>query len=179
MNASAPQPEPWLRGPVPGIPALLQPAAHALIAAREDIERAVTGLPEEDVWVQPGGVASIGFHIAHLAGATDRLCTYARAGTLSDLQRQALARERAIMETRPPLAQLLDELREAIRRALDQLASTPEASLTEPRAVGRMESASTVIGLLFHTADHAARHAGQVTTTARIVRSAAQASPRP
>ena len=44
MSTPPALPDPWLRGPVEGIPALLQPVAHALIAAGEDIERAVAGL---------------------------------------------------------------------------------------------------------------------------------------
>jgi hypothetical protein len=35
--------------------------------------------------------------------------------------------------------------------------------------VGRGRLPSTVIGLLFHAAEHTQRHAGQVVTTARIV----------
>src|SRR5262245_2672446 len=53
-NMSA-QPEPWLRGPVPGIPGPLQPAAHALIMAREDVSVAVAGLSDEQLWLEPGG----------------------------------------------------------------------------------------------------------------------------
>ena len=51
-------PEPWLRGPVPGVPALLQPAAHALLLAREEVEAAAAGLFELELWVSPGGAAS-------------------------------------------------------------------------------------------------------------------------
>ena len=72
------RPEPWLRGPVEGVPALLQPAAHAFVMAVEDVERATAGLHAHELWLEPGGAASIGFHIAHLSGATDRLLTYAR-----------------------------------------------------------------------------------------------------
>jgi uncharacterized damage-inducible protein DinB len=57
-----------------------------------------------------------------------------------------------------------------LRDALAVLRSTPEATLGEPRTVGRAALPSTVLGLLFHTAEHAQRHAGQVVTTARVVR---------
>lgn len=33
----------WLRGPVPGIPSLLQPAAHAILQAREEVTRGGAG----------------------------------------------------------------------------------------------------------------------------------------
>jgi len=36
--------EPWLRGSIPGIPDLLQPAAHALVLAKEDVDAATAGL---------------------------------------------------------------------------------------------------------------------------------------
>ncbi|HEX7797838.1 MAG TPA: hypothetical protein VF456_25930, partial [Vicinamibacterales bacterium] len=85
-------PEPWLRGPVSNVPALLQPAAHAFIMSREDVEAASIGLTVEQLWREPGGIASVGFHLAHLTGSTDRLLTYARGETLSKAQRETLAR---------------------------------------------------------------------------------------
>jgi uncharacterized damage-inducible protein DinB len=163
-------PEPWLRGPVPGVPPLLQPAAHAFLMAREDVEQAMDGLTADQLWARPGGVASLGFHLAHLSGSTDRLLTYARGETLSDQQKAALARESTIAEERPALGQLIDDWRDAIASALAQLASTPDAALTEPRGVGRAQFPSTVLGLLFHAAEHAARHTGQIVTTAKLVR---------
>jgi len=56
-----------------------------------------------------------------------------------------------------------------VLRALAQFRSIDAVSLDEPRAVGRARLPSTVIGLLFHAAEHAQRHAGQGITTARIV----------
>ena len=95
------QPEPWLRGPIPGVPALLQPVAHAFVMAQEDVERAVQGLDPDELWVEPGGAASVGFHVAHLSGATDRLLTYARGERLSDIQKKKLGAERPDSGSRP------------------------------------------------------------------------------
>ncbi len=176
MSQTPNQPDPWLRGPVPGIPALLQPAAHALIAAREEIERTLEGLGADDLWARPGGAASIGFHVAHLAGSTDRLFTYARGEVLSEGQRADLTRERSVQEARPTAESLLMSLSETIDRGLAQLGVTDVSTLAEARPVGRAAS-STVLGLLFHAADHAARHAGQVVTTAKIVRAARESAP--
>ena len=39
----------------------------------------------------------------------------------------------------------------------------------EARSVGRAQLPTTVIGLLFHAAEHTQRHAGQAVTTARVV----------
>lgn len=167
---TTPLPEPWLRGALPGVPAFLQPAAHAFVMAREDVDAAVHGLPDAAVWATPGGVTSIGFHLAHLVGSTDRLLTYARGAALDDEQRAALGRERMIAVERPPLSRLVDGWHTAVDRALAQLAATDPATLADARAVGRAQLPSTVLGLLFHAAEHASRHTGQVVTTAKLVR---------
>ncbi len=49
----------WLRGPLPGIPPLLQPVAHALTQAREDVNAWMTTFPETLLWERPAGVASV------------------------------------------------------------------------------------------------------------------------
>lgn len=53
MNGAAP-PEVWLRGPVPGISPLLQPVAHALLQAVEDVRRTVDPLAAAQLWARPG-----------------------------------------------------------------------------------------------------------------------------
>ena len=164
------QPEPWLRGPVPGIPALLQPAAHALLLALEELEATVSELTVDQLWLEPGGAASLGFHLVHLAGSTDRLLTYARGESLSAAQRADLAAERALAPPYPSLDELLIGWRTTVEAALRQLASTPEATLTNARLVGRAQLPSTVLGLMFHAAEHAQRHVGQIVTTAKIIR---------
>jgi hypothetical protein len=166
-----PPPEPWLRGPVPGIPALLQPAAHAFLMAREDVELAVQGVTHDQLWRSPGGITPLGFHIAHLTGSTDRLLTYARGEMLSPSQKEALAREKTLPETQPTLEELLRAWRDGVDDALRQLAATPESTVAEARAVGRAQLPTTVLGLLFHAAEHASRHTGQVVTTAKLVKS--------
>ena len=162
MNA----PEAWLRGPVEGIEPLLMPAAHAIIQAREDIERAASGASVEQLWHRPGGAASAGFHLRHIAGSLDRLYTYARGESLSDAQRTALAREGA---PGADARELVDAACEVMDRALDQLRQTPREILLEPRAVGRAGLPATVLGLLFHGAEHTARHVGQLITTLKVV----------
>lgn len=162
--------EAWLRGPVPGVPPLLQPAAHALIQAREEVEEAAGSLAPDELWNAPAGVASVGYHLRHLAGALDRLLTYARDEPLSETQRAALVAERHGPDPPPTAAALLAEVGAAIDRALEQLRSTPESVLLEPRFVGRARLPSTVLGLIFHAAEHTARHAGQIVTTVRMQR---------
>ena len=170
MTDKVATPEPWLRGPLPGIPSLLQPAAHALVMAREDVTAALDGISGDQLWLTPAGMTPLGFHVAHLAGSTDRLLTYARNEALSDAQKEALALERHITDVRPSLAQMLAGWHQTVDAALRQLASTPEQHLLEPRFVGRARLPSTVLGLLFHAAEHASRHTGQVVTTAKLLR---------
>jgi uncharacterized damage-inducible protein DinB len=168
MQKQEPQPEVWLRGPVPGIPAELQPVAHALLQAREDVERLVSELEPAALWAEPGGAASIGFHVRHMTGSLDRLLTYARGEALTDAQREALAAEK---QPSPELgaAELLAELRRVLDAGLEQLAGTPAGALDEPRRVGRAGLPSTVRGLLYHAGEHTARHAGQISTTRRLL----------
>jgi uncharacterized damage-inducible protein DinB len=163
-------PEVWMRGPVPGIPPLLQPAAHALLQSLEEVRRIVTPLSADELWARPGGVASVGFHVRHAAGSLDRLFTYARGEALS-------AEQRAFLETEgepgaPPAeaAGLVAAFETQVERALAQLRGTPDSALLEPRGVGRLQLPSTVLGLLFHAAEHTQRHVGQIVTTARIAR---------
>jgi uncharacterized damage-inducible protein DinB len=156
----------WLRGPVPGIPPLLQPVAHALLQAREEVNGLMAEFPEQMLWERPAGLASPGFHLQHLAGVLDRLLTYARGEELSQQQLLDLAGEgkpRAAEETD------LHRFNMQIINALQQLGRTPEDTLTALRAVGRAGIPSTVIGLLFHAAEHTMRHTGQLLVTVRIL----------
>jgi hypothetical protein len=164
-------PEVWLRGPVPGIPALLQPVAHAILQAREDVKGLMDGFPGERLWDRPGGVASPGFHLQHLTGVLDRLFTYARGEALTDAQLRALASEgeKPGGEDGPLAAGLVGRFAAQVDLAIEQLKATPETSLTEPRVVGRGRIPSTVIGLLGHAAEHTQRHVGQLLVTARVV----------
>src|SRR4051812_24090317 len=86
-------PEVWLRGPVDGVPALLQPVAHGLLQCREEIEALLAGMTPDQIWRAPNGRASIGFHVRHAIGSLDRLFTYARGALLSEAQRTVLGQE--------------------------------------------------------------------------------------
>jgi uncharacterized damage-inducible protein DinB len=164
-----PPTEAWLRGPIAGIPSPLQPVAHAMVQAREDVERAVAGLTLDQLRARPAGVASLAFHLIHIPGSIDRLLTYAGGQRLSDPQRAALRAESDDVSLEP--AALLAGLAAGVDSALARLREWPEGSLADARTVGRAGLPSTVGGLLFHAAEHAQRHAGQVLVTARLVRS--------
>jgi uncharacterized damage-inducible protein DinB len=164
------EPEVWLRGPLPDVPALLQPVAHSLLQSREELHEALTNVSAADLWVTPGGAASIGFHARHAAGSLDRLFTYARGEQLDAAQKAALAAEPQ-PDLRPQvIAALLADFDAAVERALVQLRATDQGTLTEARRVGRAGLPSTVGGLLFHAAEHTQRHVGQLLTTAKVVK---------
>ena len=162
-------PEAWLRGPIEGVDAYLQPAAHALVQAREDIEIATTGVSPEQLWMRPNGAASLGYHLRHLAGSLDRLLTYARGSQLDDRQQAALKMEIELGNPLDDATKVADHARRAIDGALAQIRATRREELLEPRAVGRKGLPSTVLGLLVHAAEHTTRHVGQAITTAKIV----------
>jgi hypothetical protein len=160
-------PEVWLRGAIPGVEPLLMPVVHSLLQVKEDVEAVVADLSEEEVWARPAGAASIGFHIRHIGGSTDRLLTYARGETLTAEQLAAGDRESA---DAVPRDRLLADVLQALDRAIGQIRATPVAALLEERRVGRAGLPSTTLGLFVHVAEHATRHAGQAITTSRIVR---------
>lgn len=160
-------PEPWLRGPVPGVAPVLQPVAHALQHAAEDVRRALGGFPADRLWDRPAGAASVGFHLRHMAGVLDRMTTYARGEPLSPDQFEALAAEAAPgPET---TAHLVGSFEAAVDRMMSDLRLVDPETLFERRAVGRKALPSTVLGLLVHAAEHTQRHVGQLLVTARVV----------
>lgn len=162
-------PEVWLRGLVPNVPPVLQPVAHALLQAREEVHQLVSDFPPDLLWVRPAGVASVGFHLQHLTGVLDRLCTYARGESLAPAQLSALAAEGHPPQPDTEVHDLVRAFDQQVDLALAQLHATDERTLTEGRAVGRAQLPSTVLGLLVHAAEHTHRHVGQLLVTSRIL----------
>jgi len=164
-------PEVWQRGPVDDVPPLLQPVAHALLQVVEELERHMLGFDSRLLWARPSGVASVGFHLLHIAGVIDRLFTYARGESLSSSQFKELEAEQVVPEHTVEPSELVDNVRRKVEDAITQLKNTLESSLTEPRELGRRKIPTTVLGLLFHAAEHSQRHLGQLLVTARVVAS--------
>ncbi len=160
--------EAWLRGPVDGVPPLLQPVAHALVQARDEVEALAAGLAPEHLWDRPGGVASAGFHLQHLSGVLDRMQTYARDEPLTRSQLAALGAEGVPDPTLTP-PRLADAFGQGVEAALEQLRETDPDSLAEARYVGRARVPSSHIGLWVHAAEHTMRHVGQLLVTVRVV----------
>ena len=159
----------WQRGPVEGVPPVLQPVAHILLQVRESVGEIVSELTEEQWNRRPGGVASAAFHVRHITGVIDRLFTYARGQALSADQLAAIPLEGS------PLAAadapgVLDGLSKRVDAAVAELKTIDVATLGDFRGVGRKQLPSTVIGCLVHGAEHAMRHVGQLSVTVRVMR---------
>ena len=163
------KPEVWLRGPLANIPPLLQPVAHALLQAREEINALMAGFPDELLWAKPAGLASAGFHLQHLSGVLNRLFTYARAQQLNQQQLEALAAEGKPGDTLYYTAELVELFNRQVDGAIDELSHIDEATLKDYRDVGRGKLPSTVMGLYVHSAEHTMRHAGQLLVTVRVL----------
>ena len=163
--------EVWLRGPVPGVAPILQPVAHALLQAREEVNELSAEFPDARLWDRPAGVASAGFHLRHLAGVLDRLTTYARGAALDSAQRAALDAEE-VPDPALTATVLAAHFADEVDRALAQLRATDPTTVFDARPVGRAGLPSTVLGLLVHAAEHTMRHVGQLTVTARVVQDA-------
>ncbi len=164
------QPEVWLRGPVENIPALLQPVAHALLQAKEEVIKNMAGFPDDYLWLKPAGVASVGFHLQHLAGVLDRLFTYAKGKMLNEKQLSELEHEGRSIPGRSTVNELMQLFNEQVDKAIQHLRTVDKQTLTEQRLVGRDQRPSTLIGLLVHTAEHTMRHVGQLYVTMNVVK---------
>ena len=162
-------PEVWLRGPLPEIPLLLQPAAHALLQSKEEVFKYTEDFSEALLWKKPAGRASVGFHLQHITGVLDRMLTYAEGKPLSEKQFEYLRNE-GLENSELKIDNLSHNFSEKVNEALAIFKSTPEAILTEKRFVGRKQLPSSVIGLFFHAAEHSQRHIGQMLVTISVLK---------
>lgn len=162
--------EVWQRGPLQEMPGLLQPIAHALLQAVEELEEMMNNFSDELLWQRPANVASPGFHLQHLSGVLDRVFTYARNEPLTDFQLAQLHDEDVAPQQNVTVQSLLERFKRQIKTAIIQLQNTDEDTLKEYRGVGRKQLPSTVIGLLVHAAEHTMRHVGQLSVTVKILK---------
>lgn len=158
--------EPWLRGTLTDLPAVIRAVLHALELAKEDVERWCGGLTDEEIDACPAGLAPVAFHIRHIARAADRLLTYAEGGTLSETQAAQLKSE---LDPGARRKELFAEFNSALEKCAERIQAFGVASLEQPRAVGKKQLPTTVGGLLVHVADHTQRHVGQAVTTSKIL----------
>ena len=161
--------EAWLSGQLNGFSPVMMPAAHALAQAIVDLQKHAPDLSGEELTARPNGAPSAAFHLRHIAGSIDRLLTYSRGEQLNDEQFAALAAETAA-DANLNAAELTRRAVTEINNALEVLKNVDPNDSFEERFVGRRRLLTNVFGLLFHIAEHTARHVGQVVTTAAVVR---------
>jgi len=169
MTPQAPEarlPEPWLRGPVPGLDPRLAPLVYSFQQAREDLAEHTRALSRAQLYATPYGFGSVAFHLRHIAGSVERLMTYVTGGSLSPAQMAAMAAEKE--PGGPARDQLLAALDAAFASAESVLRTVDPATLAEPRAVGRKQLPTPVIGLVIHIAEHTQRHVGQAIAAAKL-----------
>lgn len=168
MDAEEKQPEVWMRGPIPQVPILLQPVAHAILQVNEDIQKIDSDKYDKQLWIKPYGMASIGFHLQHIAGVIDRLMTYSRGETLNENQFDALSQE-GQRNDNLCLEDLKANVERTVEDFIESLKNVNPDSLGEERFLGRKRIPTTQIGLLFHAAEHAQRHYGQLLVTLNLL----------
>ncbi len=159
--------EAWLNGKLEGFSQILMPAAHALSQAIVDLQ--TINLSADELTAKPNNAPSAAFHLRHIAGSVDRLLTYAKGENLSDKQFEFLKLETAEINDLS-VDELINQAIDSIENALRFCQTISPEILFEERFVGRKKLPTNVFGLLFHIAEHTARHVGQAITTAKIVR---------
>ncbi len=159
--------EPWMRGPIEGVSPLTAPILYTFQHAREDLAKYAEGLTPEQLWATPYGFGSVGFHVRHIGGSTDRLLTYLQGSLLAQEQLDFLKSESSPGATRE---ELFAELEGFFAKAEAMIRDLDPSTLTQPRGVGRKQLPTTVNGLLVHTAEHIQRHIGQAISAAKLIR---------
>jgi len=158
--------EPWLRGTLGDVPTVPRAVIHALELAREDLWKWCYSLSNTQLNEQPGGMASVAFHLRHISRSLDRLLRYAEGRQLTPGQLEALESEADIDASHE---KIFAELDAALLRSEERVRALATSDLEGPRAVGKRKVPSTLGGLLVHVAEHTQRHVGQAITTAKIV----------
>ena len=169
MNKENQTLEVWMRGPIAGLIPLLQPVAHAILQAREEVNLMMIDFPNESIWERPNNIASVAFHLQHLSGVLDRLFTYANNQILNEDQLELLALESDFTQFLT-VKGLLTRFNNQVNKALTQLKNVEEKTLLEPRGIGRKQIPTNQLGLLFHAAEHTQRHVGQLLVTVKMLK---------
>lgn len=168
------KPEPWLRGTLTDVSAVIRAVIHALELAREDILRWCGSLSDHELNARPSEIAPVAFHLRHIPRSIDRLLTYAAGDQLAAAQLTAMKTE---LDPNANHDALFAEFNNGIEQASARIRAINAGKLEEKRKVGRKKLPTTVGGLLVHVADHTQRHVGQAITTAKILIAARHQSP--
>jgi uncharacterized damage-inducible protein DinB len=140
---------------------------HALELAQIDLIHWCGALTTDELNFRQEGIASVAFHLRHIARSIDRLLTYAEGRPLDSAQIIALNSEAQEGATRD---ELFAELESSLARAASRIRALDATRLNDTRAVGMKKLPTTLGGLLVHVAEHTQRHVGQAITTAKFIR---------
>lgn len=154
VQPAPPVEEPWLQGAIPGRHPVISHLLRSSQQIRGDLDRWITPLSDERIWA-----TATGFHVKHLAGSTDRLCTYLAGKALSEAQMAAIEQEHTPTPGLPVRVHLAFERYESLVKAL------PPEDFATPRFVGRKRIPVTAISLAIHIVEHGQRHIGQAIAT--------------
>lgn len=158
-------PEPWLRGILPNLHPVVAHLFRASEQIREDAGKALASLTPEQIWARPFGMTSAGFHAKHLAGSTQRLCTYLEghrldSGALEEMSGESMGSESA--------SKLHARIQQAFSRYVEVVLALPPDQFDSVREVGRRRIEVTAISLAIHIAEHGQRHTGQLISAGRL-----------
>jgi uncharacterized damage-inducible protein DinB len=167
MTRATTQPEPWLRGTHPEFPAVLRAILHAFELAQEDVHYWTLDLNDADFHVSPFGLTPIAYHLRHIPRSLDRMLTYAEGFQINSEQIAALKSE---SEPGAAREELFAEFDLGLERAAQRVRTFAATNLEQPRSVGKKQLPTSIAGLLVHLADHTQRHAGQIVTTAKLLK---------
>jgi len=156
-----------MRGIVPGLDPVIGHLLRASEHIREDLEHAIAPLNRDQLWATPQGMTSAGFHAKHLAGSTERLCTYLEGEQLNADQLAQMKLESAGEES--PV-ELITAVKEALARYEELVQSLTPDCFGEVREIGRKRLQTTAISLAIHIAEHGQRHVGQAISAAKLAR---------
>lgn len=129
-----------------------------------DIQRSITGLPQEALdWVPGENMNSINVLVAHATGAQRFLAGDLVAGIPSNRNRDAEFQAKGLSAL--DLSELLSLAFRATRTALEQLT---EADLNAAQPRTKDGRSYTVAAALLHALGHTAEHAGHVQLTRQM-----------
>lgn len=160
--------EPWLTGQLSDLHPIQAALLYSFQQAMQDLHQWTEGLTDEQIWRRNGSVASVGFHLRHIAGSVDRLITYAIGEQMNDAQTAALRQEQS--ESGPGREELLRALEDRFFRSAEVVRGIDPAALTEIREIGRRRIPVPLGVLLVHISEHTQRHVGSAIVTAKTVR---------
>lgn len=163
-------PEVWLRGVISDINPILQPAAQSLLQTVEELHLVLLDFPDELLIEEVAEKATAAFHLRHMTGVVDRMLTYAKGQSLTEQQFSNLANEKSISPI-PSRLDLKNAFIAKVDEAITYFKTLKEEDLKAFRGVGRKQLPSTVLGVLYHAAEHAQRHLGQLLVTVSVLKS--------